>query len=433
MLRLLTKILAVGALIIYPALSYSELVIEITQGIEKAIPIAVVPFAWQAEGHNSAQLTTTIKANLNRSGFFKTLPERDMFARPTNANHIKYKNWQVLGQEYLVIGQVKEVAGDYQIQFQLFNVYSTALMLNYRMKAVKKDNIRRAAHHISDLIYEKLTGRKGVFTTRLAYVTHTRLHKKRSLYELLVADADGFSPKTITSSSEPLMSPAWSPDGKKIAYVSFENDRPAIFIQTLASGSRLKVAFYRGINGAPAFSPDGKRLALTLSKDGNPDIYVLDLVRNSLTKITKSYGIDTEATWSPDGESIVYTSNRGGTPQLYIIPSQGGTSERLTFEGKYNTRGRFSNDGKSLAMVHGNSGDYRIAVMDMKTRLLNVLTAGSHDESPSFSPNDSMLLFAAKNKQGKSILAAVTAGGSKIQQNMTFSSGDVREPAWSPY
>ncbi len=425
------RILLISLLVLYAPLSRAELVIEITKGVESAVPIAIVPFSWQGKTLRvPTNLAAVIQANLSRSGFFKALAETDMLTQPTDAEKVRYRNWQALGQDYLVIGQITEVDGRYQVQFQLFDVYKGEQILGYRLIVVKQE-LRRTAHYISDLIYEKLTGKKGVFSTRLAYITSTSLADNKKRYRLLVADADGFNPKTIASSFEPLMSPAWSPDGKKIAYVSFENKRSAIFVQTLATGKRSKVAGYRGINGAPAFSPDGKSLALTLSKDGSPDIYVLNLSSGALRKVTKSYGIDTEPTWSPDGESIVYTSDRGGKPQLYRIPVWGGSPKRITFEGDYNARGRFSADGKSLAMVHANRGDYRIAVMNLATGLVNVLTAGRHDESPSFSPNGDMVLFASKNSARKGVLTAVSVDG-RMQQKMAFNSGDVREPAWAP-
>ncbi len=421
---LLRKILISGFIVFYFSSAQAELTIEITKGIETAVPIAVVPFAGEAAG-----LSSVIRADLNRSGVFKLLSERDMLTKPTSADQIRFRNWQALGQEYLLIGRVNKLAAQYQIQFHLFDVYKGEQLMGYRLTVNAKD-IRRTAHHISDLVYEKLTGRKGVFSTRIAYVTSTSNIDKTKLYKLLVADADGFSPRTVASSSEPLMSPAWSPDGKKIAYVSFENKRSAIYIQVLATGKRQKVVSYKGINGAPSFSPDGSRLAMTLSKDGSPDIYVLNLATKSLMKLTKSYGIDTEASWSPDGRTIVYTSDRGGKPQLYTIPSSGGRPSRLTFDGDYNARGRYSSDGKSIAMVHANRGDYRIAVLDLATRTTNVLTAGRYDEAPSFSPNADMLLYASR-KGSKAVLSAVSVDG-RMQQNLAFDSGDVREPAWSP-
>ena len=426
MKNLFKKILLISLIVFYLPSTYAELTIEITKGVETAVPIAIVPFAGETR---TAGLTSVIQADLNRSGVFKTLPERDMLTKPTAAEKVRYRNWQALGQEYLVIGQMNKLAGQYQIQFQLFDVYKGEQIMGYRL-AVSAQDLRRTAHHISDLIYEKLTGRKGVFSTRIAYVTSTAKLNKKKQYKLLVADADGFNPRTIASSSEPLMSPAWSPDGEKIAYVSFENKRSAIYVQILATGKRKKVAAYKGINGAPSFSPDGARLAITLSKDGSPDIYVLNLANKLLMKLTKSYGIDTEANWSPDGKTIVYTSNRGGKPQLYTIPSTGGRPSRLTFSGDYNARGRYSADGKSIAMVHANRGDYRIAVMDMATRTINVLTAGRNDEAPSFSPNADMILYASR-KGRKGVLSAVSVDG-KMQQNLAFASGEVREPAWSP-
>lgn len=414
----------------YTSSSQAELTIEITRGVESAVPIAIVPFGWNVgTGKQSAMLTSVIQADLKRSGLFKILADQDMLTRPTEVNKIRFRNWQALGQEYLVIGQVNEAAGQYQIKFQLLDVYKGEQLFGYRL-TVSENELRRTAHHISDLVYEKLTGIKGVFSTRLAYVTTTVISNNKKLYKLLIADADGFNPRTIASSVEPIMSPAWSADGKKIAYVSFENKRSAIYIQTLATGKRTKIAGFRGINGAPAFSPDGTRLALTLSKDGSPDIYVLNLQNRALLKVTKSFGIDTEPDWSPDGKTILYTSDRGGKPQLYLIPSTGGRSSRLTFEGDYNAGGQFSADGKSIVMVHANNGDYRVAVMDMATRTINVLTAGRFDESPSFSPNGDLVLYASR-KGKAAVLSAVSVDG-RMQQKLAFSQGNVREPAWSP-
>ena len=405
------------------------LTIEITKGVETAVPIAIVPFGWQGQGSQApVSFSSVIQADLSRSGLFKTLTERDMLTKPSAIDKVRFRNWRALGQEFLVIGQINEISGRYQIQFQLFDVYKGEQLIGYRL-TVAANEMRRTAHYISDLVYEKLTGKKGVFSSRIAYITTSIKANKQKLYKLLVADADGFNPRTIASSKEPLMSPAWSADSTKIAYVSFENKRSAIYVQTLATGKRTKVAAYRGINGAPAFSPDGSQLALTLSKDGSPDIYILNLNNRLLMKLTKSYGIETEPSWSPDGKHIVYTSDQGGKPQLYIISSRGGRSTRLTFDGDYNARGQFSTDGKSMIMVHANRGDYRIAIMDMATRTINVLTAGKHDESPSFSANGDMVLYASR-KGKRSVLSAVSVDG-RMQQKFAFDKGDVREPAWS--
>ncbi len=407
----------------------AALTIEITRGTETAVPIAVVPFSGQTGVRKTDKVSSVIQADLRRSGYFKTLSERDMLTRPSDPDKVRFRNWRALGQDYLLIGQVSPNGNQYNVKFQLFDVYKGEQLMGYRM-TVSSSQLRRTAHHISDLVFEKLTGKQGVFNTRIAYITSTVNRKGKHHYKLQVADADGYNPKTITASSEPLMSPAWSPDGRKIAYVSFERKRSAIFVQTLASGQRTKVSAFRGINGAPAFSPDGNHLAITLSKDGSPDIYLLNLNNRALTKLTHSYAIDTEPTWSPDGRSIVFTSNRGGKPQLYKIPVSGGRARRLTFSGDYNARARFSKDGKSLAMVHSNRGDYRIAVMDMATRTVNVLTAGRMDESPSFAPNGTMILYASK-KGGQSILSAVSVDG-RMHQKLAFERGEVREPAWAP-
>jgi len=414
----------------WPMSAQADLSIEITEGIETAVPIAIVPFAWHGSTASPPiDMAGIIKSDLSRSGYFKTLPERDMLTRPSSPAKVKFRNWQALGQDFLVIGQVAEQRGRFNVEFQLFDVYKGEQLLGYRM-SVTDHELRRTAHHISDLIYEKLTGKKGVFNSRIAYITSVVKPGGKKVYKLQVADADGFNPQSIATSSEPLMSPAWSPDGRKIAYVSFERKSSAIYLQTLASGKRERISAYPGINGAPTWSPDGTRLAMTLSKDGSPDIYILNLATRALVKLTKSFAIDTEPTWSPDGRNIVFTSDRGGKPQLYMVPSHGGRARRITFAGDYNARGVFSPDGKWLVMVHANGGDYRIAVMDLKTREINVLTDGRLDESPRFAPNGSMLLYASR-QGARGYLAIVSVDGA-IRQKLVFNQGEVREPAWGP-
>lgn len=409
------------------SMGHAALTIEITEGSDSAVPVAVVPFASQ---NTPVNISAVVNADLERSGYFKMMDEQGMPSRPSTAAEVNFKDWQASGQNYLVIGQVTDAGGgQYNVQFQLFDVYKSGQLLGYRMTSSVAD-LRRTAHHISDLIFEKLTGKKGVFSGHIAYITTNNQGDKQQSHQLQVADADGFNPQTVASSAEPLMSPSWSPDGKKLAYVSFERKSAAVYVQTLATGDRVRVAEFPGINGAPAWSPDGSKLALTLSKDGSPDIYVLNLSTRSLNKLTKSFAIDTEPSWSPDGSSIVFTSDRGGNPQIYMVPSQGGQEKRLTFSGGYNARASFSPDGKSLVMVHGNGNDYRIAVMDLATRSINVLTGGRSDESPSFAPNGTMILYASK-KGRTGFLSAVSLDG-KMQQKLVFNSGEVREPAWAP-
>lgn len=421
------QILLVAVLGINVSIGHAALTIEITEGTESAVPVAVVPFASVGA---PVSISAVVNADLARSGYFKMLAEQNMPGRPSTAAAVNYKDWQTAGQNYMVVGQVNSAGGgQYAVQFQLLDVFKGGQMLGYRMNSSAAD-LRRTAHHISDLIFEKLTGKKGVFSGRIAYITTNNQGSKQQSHQLQVADADGFNPQTVAASQEPLMSPSWSPDGKKMAYVSFERKTAAIYVQTLATGQRTRVAEFPGINGAPSWSPDGTRLALTLSKDGSPDIFVLNLGNGGLTKLTKGFGIDTEPSWSPDGNNIVYTSDRGGKPQIYMVSSRGGEEKRLTFSGDYNARASFSPDGKSIVMVHGNGNDYRIAIMELSNRAINVLTSGHSDESPSFAPNGTMILYASK-KGRTGFLSAVSLDG-KMQQRLVFNSGEVREPAWAP-
>ncbi|MGJ0485870.1 MAG: Tol-Pal system beta propeller repeat protein TolB [Methylomicrobium sp.] len=425
-MKRIKKIVVIGLLSLFAPLLRAEMDIEITEGVESALPIAIVPFAQQ--GPAPVSISSVVSNDLGHSGYFKPMSEQYMPSRPTTPEAIQFEQWKSVGQNYIVVGQAVPAGGQYNVQFQLFDVNNGSQLIGYRMTSSAQD-LRRTAHHISDLIFEKLIGKKGVFSGRIAYITSSG-QGASATHRLQVADADGFNPQTIATSSEPLMSPAWSPDGRKMAYVSFERKTAAIYVQTLATGQRVKVAEFPGINGAPSWSPDGSKLALTLSKDGSPDIYVLNLVSNSLLKVTNSTAIDTEPTWSPDGGTIVFTSDRGGKPQLYRVSSQGGAEKRITFSGSYNARASFSPDGKNIAMVHGNGNDYRIAVLDVATGAINVLTSGPTDESPSFAPNGDLILYASQRGSG-GYLAAVSLDG-KMQQKLIFDSNAVREPAWAP-
>ena len=409
----------------------AALTIEITQGMEGAIPVAVVPFGWS--GNTAAapeNLAAIISADLNRSGRIETLADRDLIAHPTEGAQLQFQNWRMVKVDNLVIGKVTGNAdGTFTVQFELYDVFRGKQLIGSSFPT-SREELRQVAHHISDLIYEKLTGEKGAFNTQIAYVTTSGSSKNKS-YTLLVADSDGYNPQTILTSNQPLMSPSWSPDGRQIAYVSFEKKLAEIYIQEVASGSRRKLAAFKGINGAPAWSPNGRQLALTLSRDGNPEIYIMDVSSGTLRRLTNGSAIDTEPVWTPDASSIIFTSDRGGSAQLYRVPVGGGKAQRLTFEGKYNAGADVSPDGRKIAMVHGNNGNYRIAVLDLDSRLLRILTDGPLDESPSFSPNGSMIIYATR-AGNREVLSAVSVDG-RFRQRLSLQAGNVREPVWSPF
>jgi TolB protein len=409
----------------------AALTIEITQGIEGSIPVAVVPFGWQGKTAAAPEnIAAIIAADLNRSGRFESLPDRDLVAHPTTAEQVKFQNWRMVNVDNLVIGQLKETGdGQYSVQFELFDIFRGTRLTGSIIQASQGD-LRRVAHHISDIVYKTLTGERGAFNTRIAYVTSSGSSKNKR-YTLLVADSDGYNPQTILRSKQPLMSPSWSPDARQVAYVSFENKTAEIYIQDVASGSRRKLASFKGINGAPAWSPDGRKLALTLSRDGNPEIYVMDISNGHLQRLTHSAAIDTEPVWTPDGKAVIFTSDRGGSAQLYRVAASGGSAKRLTFDGKYNAGADISPDGRKLAMVHAEDGRYRIAVMDLDTGLLRVVTDGQLDESPSFSPNGSMIIYAT-DAGNRGVLSAVSVDG-RFRQRLSLQAGNVREPVWSPY
>ncbi|MES9940971.1 MAG: Tol-Pal system beta propeller repeat protein TolB [Candidatus Thiodiazotropha sp. 6PLUC2] len=415
----------------FQSLAKAELTIEITEGVEGALPIAVVPFGWQGRGRPPVDIAEVINADLQRSGRFKTIPFADMLSRPTSDKEVEFKDWRALDVENLVVGQVQSTgAGGYQVQFQLLDVYRGQQLTGYNIPTTAS-NLRSTAHRIADLIYENLLGVPGAFSTRVAYITSTRQVDGETKIGLNIADADGYNSEPIVTSTEPLMSPAWSPDGMKIAYVSFEGGQSAVYVQGVYTGKREKVTSYKGINGAPSWSPDGRKLAMTLSKGGNPDIYVFDLRNRKLQQITRHYAIDTEPAWSPDGKSLVFTSDRGGRPQIYQVSAFGGKAQRVTFQNSYNARASFSPDGKLLTFVTQDEGNYRIAVQDLDSGVMQVLSQGRLDESPSFAPNGSMIIYGAK-KGRRGVLAAVSVDG-RVRQSLALKEGDVREPDWSPF
>jgi TolB protein len=426
------RVTVFGLLLLAAFQAEAQLEIEITEYAGKQTPVAVVPFGW--EGQEPAapfDIAAVIAADLTRSGRFAPIPERDMLQKPTAGIDLDFDDWSILAVEAVVIGKLTQTgANAYSVQFQLFDVFKGEQLVGYRMPA-SRGTMRRVAHRAADMIYEKLTGIPGVFGTKVAYVTAQGRDPNR-LYTLVVADADGANEVTIMESTDPIMSPAWSPDSRRLAYVSFENDISTIYVQTLRTGNRIKVSSRAGINGAPAFSPDGRKLVLTLGGiDGNLDIHVLDLASREVAQLTTNRSIDTEGTWSPDGRSIYFTSDRSGGPQVYRVGVNGGSPERITFEGSYNARPRLSPDGSKLAMVHLDRGNYRIAVLDLDSRDLLVLSGGRQDESPSFAPNSDSLIYATR--QGRNgVLETVSADG-LVRQRLASGQGDVREPVWSPF
>jgi TolB protein len=410
-------------------LQADNLTIEITQGVDNPTKIAVVPFSWDGDGLLSEDVSSIIEADLKRSGLF-SFPS-GVLSTPHQQSEVDYKDWRAIGVEYLLIGKVMAVGGvqPYQVQYELFDIYRQDRLYFGKVKGAQSQ-LRDLAHFISDKVYLKLTGARGAFSTKVLYVATKKRGSQRS-YQLLMADADGARQLTILKSHEPILSPSWSPDGKQIAYVSFENGRPAIYRQRLSDGQREQLTRFKGLNGAPSWSPDGKKMAMVLSKDGNPEIYVMDLSSKALTRVTNNYSIDTEPSWLPDGKSLVFTSNRGGKPQIYQATLATGWVKRLTFEGDYNARPTPSGDGKSIVMVHRNKGVFHIAVQDLLSGSLDVLTKTHLDESPSVAPNSSMVMYATQ-REGKGVLAVVSIDG-LVKLFLPAKFHDVREPAWSPF
>ena len=420
----LSVVLALGALT-----AQAQLTIEITQGVDNPTAIAVVPFAWQGPGTAPEDIAAVVDGDLTRSGQFAPIGRADMLGRPSTQEEVFYRDWRAINSEYLLIGRVS-VAGQMRIEYELFDVLRQT-KVHSGVETGPANEARMLGHRVADAVYEKLTGIRGAFATRLLYVSVTRVPGGKDYSRLTLADSDGARPIVLLESREPLLAPAWSPDGKHIAYVSFETNRPAIYRQELATGQREQLTNFKGLNGAPAWSPDGNTMAMVLSKDGSPDIYLMDLASKRLTRVTRHYAIDTEPTWMPDGKSLLFTSDRGGRPQIYRYDLRSGATERVTFEGSYNARARVAQDGRNVVLVHQQDGRFHIALLDLVTNRLQVLTSTELDESPSIAPNGSMVLYGTKYAD-RGILAAVSVDGG-VKFRLPSREGDVREPAWSPY
>ena len=402
----------------------AAMTIEIVGAGANQIPVAIVPF--RAEEGLSQRLTTVVAADLARSGLFRMVDPGGMNPVPYEPEQLNYGQWKARGAEAVVIGSVTKAAdGRYDIRFRVMDAVKQTQIAGFVYFATESQ-LRLTAHKIADVIYEKLSGDTGVFATRIAYVV-----KRGRNYELHVADADGYGAQSVLSSNEPIISPAWSPDGTRLAYVSFEQKKPVVYVQSLVTGARQPVAQFRGSNSAPAWSPDGKRLVVTLTRDGGSQLFTINADGSGAPlRLTQSSAIDTEANFSPAGQFILFTSDRGGGPQIYRIPAAGGAAQRVTFEGTYNVSPRHSPDGKSFTFIQRNGGRFNVAVQDFATRQVQVLTDGGIDESPSFAPNGKIILYASEIR-GRGILAAVSSDG-RIKQRFTADVGDAREPAWSP-
>jgi len=418
-------------LLLFSQLAQAKLEIEIIQGNASALPIAIIPMQWRGSGPPPlTRLAKVVSSDLYRSGLFAPLDDEDIVDRPVDAESIRFGTWRLLKVDYIVIGWVNDAPGGsgYDIVYQLLDVNTQERLLS-QITTVGLGDLRFGAHRVADAIYEKLIGVPGAFSTRIAYVSATGEGNDLN-FELYVADADGFNPQPVVGSPEPLLSPNWSHDGTRLAYVSFEKGNSAIYVQNVATGARQLVSSGKGINGAPAFSPDDRYLAMTLSYTGNPEIYIKDLTTGQKRQVTDHWAIDTEPAWSPDGKWLYFTSDRGGRPQIYRVAASGGKATRITREGDYNARVTISPDGSRIAVAQGRGNEYRIAILDLETGRMRTLTPGVLDESPSFAPNGSMILYATREGP-RGVLAAVSADGN-VRQRLILTEGDVREPAWSP-
>nr|WP_178104905.1 Tol-Pal system beta propeller repeat protein TolB [Pseudomonas sp. WS 5013] len=404
----------------------------VSTGSDRAIPIAVVPFGWQGGTVLPEDLATVIGNDLRNSGMYEPIPRQNMISLPTSAAEIIYRDWQALGAQYVMVGSIVPSGARLQVQFALFNVATQQQVVAGTVGGTT-DQLRDMAHHIADQAFEKLTGIKGAFSTKMLYVTAERFGVNNTRYTLQRSDYDGARGVTLLQSREPILSPRYAPDGRRIAYVSFEQRRPRIFMQHIDTGRREQLTNFEGLNGAPAFSPDGNRLAFVLSKDGNPEIYVMDLGSRQIQRVTNSGSIETEPFWGKDGQTLYFTSDRAGKPQIYKQSIYGGAAQRVTFTGNYNANPKLSADEKTLVMIHRQDGftNFKVAAQDLVTSRLRILSETSLDDSPTVAPNGTMLIYATR-QQGRGVLMLVSTNG-RVRLPIPTAQGDVREPSWSPF
>ncbi|WP_372985407.1 Tol-Pal system beta propeller repeat protein TolB [Marinobacter sp.] len=419
---------ALAALIMLATGARAELLIRITEGADAALPISVVPFAENGVIPPGDKVANIVRDDLAMSGEFRPLPAEKMLSLPSRREDVYFRDWRMLGQRYVLVGELSRNGDRVVARYELFDVNQEKRILG-ETAAASVNGMRTLGHHISDKVYEAITGVPGAFSTKLAYITLDTFNGKPR-YRLQVSDVDGKRAKIRLESQEPILSPAWSPDGKRLAYVSFETGKPAIYIHELSSGQRTKVADFKGLNSAPAWSEDGRSLLMTLSKDGNAEVYRMELASRQLTKLTNHWAIDTEATYDHSGDGIFFTSDRSGGPQIYHMKSPGAEPRRITFGSRYNARPRSDNTGDYVYYVHQRNSAFHIARTNLNNGEETVLTRTESDESPSVSPNGRMLIYATK-QSGNSVLTVISADGGAAY-SLPASEGDVREPAWGP-
>tara|TARA_R110000868_G_scaffold8205_7_gene42753 strand:- start:65161 stop:66483 length:1323 start_codon:yes stop_codon:yes gene_type:complete len=427
--------------------AHAALQLELTQGVDAAMPIAVVSFSGVSNA--PVDISQVIKQDLQNSGRFRTLDIHLLSKLPHTASEVDKLFWRQQGVNDVVVGSLQALPdGQYKVSYALVNLYASRLSLgtNPQVAAragivaqqsftIKAARLRGLAHFIADRIYYKLTGQRGMFATKIAYVLITQATDRVKQYQLQLADYDGHNPQTVLRSSQPIMSPTWSPNGKQIAYVTFYQGRSAIYINTLATGERQLVSRGFGINGAPAWSPDGRSMAMVLSKDGSPNIYIKNLQTGKLRRITHGWSINTEPAWSPNGQELLFTSDRGGSPQIYQTHLSNNETRRLTYDGSYNARASYTPNAKNIVMLHKDKAKpYGVAIENLQTDTLQVLVQSQYIQSPSVAPNGSMIVYSTRADagNGKFVLAMVSADG-KVQLTLPAPDGSVREPAWSPY